>query len=182
MLHLVYKTTNTINGKYYIGIHSTEDINDGYLGSGTLLGKAMRKYGRKSFQREILSEWETREDAKVEERRLVDITDPMTYNMVPGGLTPPNTKGRKRTPRQIELHRAKMKGREWSVTMRSKREGQSAWNKGVRMKPQSDESKQKKSKAMLGRKKPIVTCPHCNKSGGSGAMGRFHFSNCKDIR
>lgn len=38
MIHfMVYKTTNLINKKIYIGVHSTRDINDSYLGSGKLL-------------------------------------------------------------------------------------------------------------------------------------------------
>lgn len=180
MLHLVYKTTNLTNGRYYIGIHSTENINDGYLGSGTLLAKAVIKYGRDNFRRDILSEWKTRDESKLEEKRLVDLTDPLIYNMVAGGVCPPNTKGRKRTPKQIELHRAKMIGRKWSEVMRSKREGQPTWNKGLRTGPSSDETKMKQSKAMMGRKKPVVVCPYCNKSGGVSPMKRFHFDNCKD--
>lgn len=180
MHHIVYKTTNLLNGKYYIGIHSTEELDDGYLGSGTLLGKAMRKYGRKNFRREVLSEWATRDEAKSEEKRLVDITDPMTYNMVAGGLTPPNTKGRKRTPQQIELHRAKMKGRKWSSAMRAKREGSIPWNAGLKTGPLSDETKLKQSLSARGRKKPAITCPHCNKIGGVSPMTRWHFDNCKE--
>ena len=39
--HFVYITTNTINNKKYIGVHNTNDINDGYIGSGKLLQKAV---------------------------------------------------------------------------------------------------------------------------------------------
>ena len=41
----VYITTNKINGKFYIGKHSTDNLNDKYLGSGILICKAEKKYG-----------------------------------------------------------------------------------------------------------------------------------------
>ena len=54
--YLVYKTTNLVNGKIYIGQHQTYDLNDGYLGSGILLRRAIEKYGEENFKREILFE------------------------------------------------------------------------------------------------------------------------------
>lgn len=39
----IYKITNTINNKIYIGRHTTENINDGYMGSGRLLVQAQEK-------------------------------------------------------------------------------------------------------------------------------------------
>jgi hypothetical protein len=51
---IVYLTTNLINNKKYIGSHysSTDD----YLGSGVLISKAIKKYGKKNFSKIIL--WE----------------------------------------------------------------------------------------------------------------------------
>jgi len=47
MKHYVYKITNNINDKIYIGKHSSKDINrDSYLGSGIAISKAIKKYGR----------------------------------------------------------------------------------------------------------------------------------------
>ena len=45
MFYLIYKTTNLINGKIYIGSHRTTDINDSYMGSGKYLLYALKKYG-----------------------------------------------------------------------------------------------------------------------------------------
>jgi group I intron endonuclease len=49
---IIYLTTNTINGKKYIG----KDRNNlkSYLGGGTDLNKDIKKYGRNYFKKEIL--------------------------------------------------------------------------------------------------------------------------------
>lgn len=54
MLYTVYKTTNKVNGKIYVGQHSTENLNDGYLGSGVIFKKELKKHGRLNFEKEIL--------------------------------------------------------------------------------------------------------------------------------
>lgn len=87
MFHFIYKTVNTINGRYYIGRHSTENVDDGYLGSGIFLKKALEKYGRNSFSRTILAFYETFEDLRQAEHDLVDciLDDPQSYNVGKGG-------------------------------------------------------------------------------------------------
>jgi hypothetical protein len=57
----VYKTTNKKNGKFYIGIHSTNDLNDGYLGSGTILKSSIKKNGKENFKLEYLEFFEKSE-------------------------------------------------------------------------------------------------------------------------
>lgn len=49
---IVYKTTNLLNGKIYVGKDSKNNPN--YLGSGVLLAKALRKHGRQNFIKETL--------------------------------------------------------------------------------------------------------------------------------
>lgn len=52
----IYKTTNLINGKFYVGRHSSnkEPEKDRYLGSGKNFIKALKKHRRINFKREIL--------------------------------------------------------------------------------------------------------------------------------
>jgi group I intron endonuclease len=52
--YYLYEVTNLVNGKTYIGQHITQDLEDGYLGSGEALKSAIKKYGRDKFKREIL--------------------------------------------------------------------------------------------------------------------------------
>ena len=88
MVYLIYKTTNIVNGKYYIGVHSQSSLEfDGYLGSGTALRKAVRLYGPEQFIRETLHVFDDKETAYQTERNLVDPVYQNTdcYNMHPGG-------------------------------------------------------------------------------------------------
>lgn len=87
MLHYVYETTNMVNGKKYIGKHSSETY-DNYLGSGVALGRAILKYGIESFKREILKEFDSSEEAFEYEALLVTqkiVDDGNYYNMCLGG-------------------------------------------------------------------------------------------------
>lgn len=88
MHYIVYKTVNLINGKYYIGKHQTESINDGYLGSGKLLKLAISKYGVDNFKRTILFTCCDQEMMDFLESEIVDqsvVDDPKSYNLKLGG-------------------------------------------------------------------------------------------------
>ena len=84
----IYRTTCVINKKYYIGMHSTNNIDDGYLGSGKRLRRSIRKYGERNHIKEILeftSDWEslvTRESEIITE---ILISDNMCMNLMTGG-------------------------------------------------------------------------------------------------
>ena len=86
--HFTYKTTNLINGRYYLGMHSTNRIDDGYLGSGKRLYYELNKYGRDNFKFEILEQFDSREQLVEAETNLVNeevLKDPNCLNMVVGG-------------------------------------------------------------------------------------------------
>jgi len=86
--YLVYKITNNINGKIYIGIHVTNNINDGYMGSGTYLKNSQKKYGRGNFTKEIICDYDSFEEMNNKEIELVNeefIKRDDNYNMCVGG-------------------------------------------------------------------------------------------------
>lgn len=86
--HFVYKTTNLINKKFYIGKHSTSNLDDGYLGSGLILRSAILKYGKENFSREVLKFFDSSEEALTYEKILVTeefCSRSNTYNLTPGG-------------------------------------------------------------------------------------------------
>jgi hypothetical protein len=70
---------------YYIGIHQTENLNDGYMGSGHKLKKAFKKYGKENFHKEILHILDTKEKMALYEKILVVPDNETNYNLVPGG-------------------------------------------------------------------------------------------------
>lgn len=89
-VYLVYKVINRFDGKIYIGCHSTLNKSDRYMGSGVEIKEVLKKYGRKSFVKEILYEFETKEEMLAKEKELVTKEFCMrddTYNRVEGGGT-----------------------------------------------------------------------------------------------
>ena len=87
-IHYIYKTTNLINKKYYIGMHITNNLNDGYVGSGKRLWYSIKKYGKENFNCEILEILPNRSSLKKREKELVNedlLKDPLCMNLTIGG-------------------------------------------------------------------------------------------------
>lgn len=90
----IYMTKNKINGKLYIGQHKRtmdpKDIDDTwYLGSGTLLRRAIAKYGEENFERTIIYECDSKEKLNYYEKVFIDYYnaagDELFYNLTTGG-------------------------------------------------------------------------------------------------
>jgi hypothetical protein len=200
MFYIIYKTTNLIDSKVYVGSHQTNDINDSYLGSGKYLKRAISKYGKVNFTKEILHIFNNKQDMFNKEREIVNeefVKDTNTYNFKIGGSggNPGIVgafSGKKHTPETIEKIRKsalaktiteetkqKMSANNWAKkNPLAQKEHVSRINKNI---PKSQEHKDKLRKQNLGIKHKIVACPHCGKEGGERAIKRWHFNNCKNI-
>lgn len=88
MFYIIYKITNLVNNKIYIGKHKTDNLNDSYMGSGKLIQKAINKYSIENFKKEILYIFNNEKDMIDKEAYIVNegfIKRPDTYNIETGG-------------------------------------------------------------------------------------------------
>lgn len=96
--YTIYKVTNKINGKTYIGKHQTKNPYDSYLGSGILLKKAITKYGRDLFEKEILFIFDNEFEMNEKEKEILTesfIANENNYNLGIGGGGGPHFKNKK---------------------------------------------------------------------------------------
>ena len=84
---IIYKTTNLINGKIYVGQDSKNNFE--YLGSGNLIRRSVKKYGKENFKKEILCECKTKEELNEREiywiKKLKSQNKNIGYNITDGG-------------------------------------------------------------------------------------------------
>ena len=88
MFFYLYQITNLVNNKIYIGVHSTKDMNDGYMGSGINIQSAIKKYGINNFKKDILYTFDNADDMYAKEKELVTeefLLQKDTYNLRIGG-------------------------------------------------------------------------------------------------
>lgn len=89
MYYLIYKITNTVNGKIYVGSHKTNNQNDGYMGSGKYLNYAFKKHGMGKFLKEILFVYDNAAEMYAKEAEIVNedfLSEENTYNLKRGGF------------------------------------------------------------------------------------------------
>ena len=167
----IYKITNLLNGMMYIGKHKTSNINDGYMGSGLLLERAIKKHGKDNFRKEWLMFCEDEEEMNYMERVFVDqnwVDRSDTYNLKLGGegggcgankgyhFTEEQKKHVSEAHKGISYNRKGMPEevkKRISITQRQR---------------MTHEMRERISKALIGRKKP----EHSKRMSG-----RRHFNN-----
>jgi len=184
MQHYIYKTTNLINGKYYIGMRSNEDPwNDLYLGSGKSLKEAIKKYGKDNFNKEILGFYDTREELALIESLIVSeetVDDPNSYNMTLGGIgkqigciVSETTKSKMRKPRS-EIAKFNMK----KPKSDSAKKNMSLSRIGRKL---SEETKNKISKSLTGNKNHMYGKFGKNHPSSAWHKNKRHDSYCKNV-
>jgi hypothetical protein len=85
---VIYKITR-FDGKYYIGRHSTDNIEDDYFGSGSYIQKSLKKHGKSKHTKEIIDLLSSYEDCVERERQLITLevlNDPLCMNYQIGGM------------------------------------------------------------------------------------------------
>jgi group I intron endonuclease len=168
---VIYKTTNLLNGKFYIG--KDEKNNPNYLGSGLYLKRAVKKYGIESFKKEIIEICPTREELNIREKYWIETLSATTtgYNIAEGGTggkTTPVVHNKGKTYEELygvekakelkEKKRLATLGKKLTDDVKEKiREG----NKGKKV---SDETKLKQSNANKGKKVSDETKQKISKS------------------
>ncbi len=89
MYGYIYKTTNTINDKIYIGQHKSTFFNPKYKGSGILIRRAFNEYGKNNFKVELIESCETQDEMNTKEIYYINLFNSMNkeigYNITQGG-------------------------------------------------------------------------------------------------
>lgn len=143
----------------YVGRHKTDNPNDGYLGSGKDLLKAVKIFGSTSFQKEILFIFDNPEEMILKEKEIVNeaFVDRLdTYNIALG-ITTWGHLGHRHTEEAKQKIREK---RKLQVFTQETYDKIAAANTGKKHPPRSQESRDKSSASSKGKKKPPFTQEH----------------------
>jgi hypothetical protein len=154
MHYLLYEITNLVNDKNYIGQHTTNNVEDGYMGSGKLITAALKKYGKENFKKEILLYAKNEVALNFFERSLVTpefCALESNYNLREGGGY-----GGKHSQETINKILATKKA--WSLEKKAEVTSKiSAAHIGIKRGPHSPETKVKISAGNKGKKLSLET-------------------------
>lgn len=189
----LYKITNNVTGKIYIGVHQTKNINDSYMGSGKRLRDSIKHHGIDNFTKEILETFQSSEEMYAREKEVVTeefIASDDNYNLRVGGSggfdyirkmglhknpnkVPPWNKGKVGVQTKSTETREKM-----SKTLKEKYANQEHHLKG--REPSNKGKKGLQVAWNKGLPAEKFVCPHCGREiAGVNNFNRWHNSNCK---
>lgn len=171
--YIIYKITNILNNKFYIGKHKTKNINDSYMGSGIVIKSAILKYGKENFKKEILYILNSEEEMNKKEKEIVNTTlieDENCYNLTIGGVG-----GFSKEIAKIGYENSLKKLSSEELSKNGKKGGESlklkdpdyfkklgSKTKGKKKKPRSAEHCKKISIALKGKPRPKRVCKKNN--------------------
>ena len=146
MFGYIYKTTNLITNKIYIGQKKATRFIEHYKGSGKRLWVSIKKYGFDNFKVELIEECESQEELDEREKYWIAACDARNpdvgYNLAKGGLTSYGRSG----------SQAYWYGKHLPLDVRQKI---SLKQTNSKRKPCSEETKQKLRLANIGKKHNI---------------------------
>lgn len=159
MYGYIYKTTNLLNGKIYIGQHKSENYDSSYYGSGKLIKRSIEKYGIENFSNTVLCFCDSKEELDKAEKQLIrqyDSRNPkIGYNISFGGDGGDTFTGLPAEEKQIRIENLKTNSyfanltQEQDKVMRSKSWETRRKNGNDKF---SEESKKKMSASHKGKK------------------------------
>ena len=88
MFYYLYQITNLVNGKIYVGVHKTQNLNDEYMGSGKVILRAIKKHGINNFKKKIIEQFDSEEAMFAREKEIVTeefLARDDVYNLRRGG-------------------------------------------------------------------------------------------------
>ncbi len=188
----IYKTVCTITNKFYIGVHSTNDIDDGYMGSGVRISKSIKKYGKNNHVKEIIEYFDDRISLMHKEKEIVNeelLKNPYCMNISIGGTSTGVNYRTEHTQESKKLISEKLKnksyeeihGNENAELERVKRKNsvKKYWD------CVSDDEKNKRYLKIKGlryeqkNKEELKECPYCKILARGSLLKRWHFEKCK---
>jgi len=194
----IYKITNTINGKSYIGLKTkTVEESEDYYGSGKLINQAIDKYGKENFTKEILERnidsYDILNDQEIYWIKRVN-TFNKGYNLTKGGqgnlgrVVSKETRAKlsesakqpcsEETKRKISLSNM---GRINKHNTESKAKLAKASTGRIKSQEEKDKIGEANRKALKGKPQPMATepCKYCGKLMAQPHMTRWHNEKCK---
>ncbi len=183
---IIYKTTNLINGNFYVGQDSKNDPT--YLGSGILLNRAIEKYGQENFKKEIIESCNNKVQLNDREIFWIDKLKPV-YNIAKGGSGGDTRYNFTKDQYDQWILNKKnntsggvKKGYKWkhdSPLKGKTRKNGTPWMLGENNPAKRLDVREKIKNSKLGKSRPTESCIYCGKHAQKTNIIRWHNDNCK---